>query len=105
MDWPDCRAFLLWDTAVLRFQTVAYCDRRVTAIFVACRLPFIRGLTRTVARISHATEQIAEGEFNHHLPDDRGDELGQLSVAINRMADRLSGFVKRPETLPRGYRA
>ena len=63
------------------------------AIFVVCWLPFIRGLTRTVERISHATEQIAEGEFDHHLPDDRGDELGQLSVAINRMADRLSGFV------------
>ena len=63
------------------------------AIFVLCWLPFIRGLTRTVERISRATEQIAEGEFNHHLPDDRGDELGQLSVNINRMADRLAGFV------------
>jgi len=64
------------------------------AIFVLCWLPFIRGLTRTVERISRATEQIAEGEFDHHLPDDRGDELGQLSVNINRMADRLAGFVK-----------
>jgi two-component system sensor histidine kinase CpxA len=63
------------------------------ASFFLCWLPFIRGLTRTVARITRATEQIAEGEFDHHLPDDRGDELGQLSVAINRMADRLSGFV------------
>jgi two-component system sensor histidine kinase CpxA len=61
--------------------------------FFLCWLPFIRGLTRTVARITRATEQIAEGEFDHHLPDDRGDELGQLSVAINRMADRLAGFV------------
>jgi two-component system sensor histidine kinase CpxA len=63
------------------------------ASFFLCWLPFIRGLTRTVARITRATEQIAEGEFDHHLPDDRGDELGQLSVAINRMAGRLSGFV------------
>jgi two-component system sensor histidine kinase CpxA len=63
------------------------------AIFILCWIPFIRGLTRTVARISRATEQIAEGEFDHHLPDDRGDELGQLAVNINRMADRLSGFV------------
>jgi len=63
------------------------------AIFVLCWLPFIRSLTRTIARITRATEQIAEGEFDHHLPDDRGDELGQLSGAINRMADRLQGFV------------
>jgi two-component system sensor histidine kinase CpxA len=63
------------------------------ASFFLCWLPFIRGLTRTVARISRATELIAEGDFDHHLPDDRGDELGQLSGAINRMAERLSGFV------------
>ena len=61
--------------------------------FFLCWLPFIRSLTHTIARITRATEQIAEGEFNHHLPDGRGDELGQLSTAINRMADRLSGFV------------
>jgi two-component system sensor histidine kinase CpxA len=63
------------------------------AVFVLCWLPFIRSLTRTIARITRATEQIAEGKFDHHLPDGRGDELGQLSGAINRMADRLSGFV------------
>lgn len=64
-----------------------------SGIFVLCWLPFIRGLTRTIARITRATEQIAEGEFQHHLPETRGDELGHLSAAINRMADRLSGFV------------
>lgn len=63
------------------------------AVFILCWIPFIRGLTQTVARISRATELIAEGEFDHHLPDDRGDELGQLSMNINRMADRLAGFV------------
>ncbi|MDE3198109.1 MAG: HAMP domain-containing histidine kinase, partial [Acidobacteriota bacterium] len=63
------------------------------AIFVICWLPFIRGLTRTISRITAATELIAEGRFDHQLPEARGDELGQLSGAINRMASRLAGFV------------
>lgn len=65
----------------------------VIAIFVLCWLPFIRGLTKTVSRITRATELIAEGRFDHLLSEDRNDELGQLSIAINRMALRLAGFV------------
>jgi two-component system sensor histidine kinase CpxA len=65
----------------------------VVAIFVLCWLPFIRSLTKTISHVTRATEQIAEGRFDQQLPEDRGDELGQLSVAINRMAARLSGFV------------
>ncbi len=65
----------------------------VIGIFVLCWLPFIRGLTRTVSRVTRATELIAEGRFDHQLQEDRADELGQLSAAINRMASRLAGFV------------
>jgi two-component system sensor histidine kinase CpxA len=65
----------------------------VVAIFALCWLPFIRGLTRSVARMSKATEQIAEGRFDDHLPEDRRDELGVLAAGINRMASRLAGFV------------
>ena len=65
-----------------------------TAIFLICWLPFIRGITKTVSRITRAAEQIGQGDFGRHLPEERGDELGQLSMAINRMADQLAGFVK-----------
>ena len=65
----------------------------VIGIFVLCWLPFIRGLTRTVKQVTRATELIAEGQFDHQLPENRGDELGQLSAAINRMASRLAGFI------------
>ena len=64
------------------------------AVLVVCWLPFIRGLTRTVGQMSRATEQIAEGRFDEQLPQDRRDELGLLAGGINRMAVRLSGFVK-----------
>jgi len=62
-------------------------------VFVLCWWPFIQGMTHTVARMSKVTEQIAEGSFDHHLPEDRRDELGLLAGGINRMAARLSGFV------------
>lgn len=61
--------------------------------FVLCWWPFIRGMTNTVTQMSRVTEQIAEGSFDHHLPDARRDELGLLAGGINRMAGRLSGFV------------
>ncbi|HZL56851.1 MAG TPA: HAMP domain-containing sensor histidine kinase [Bryobacteraceae bacterium] len=63
------------------------------AIFLVCWFPFIRGLTKTISQVTRATELIAEGQFTHRLPESRGDELGQLSIAINRMAERLAGFV------------
>jgi two-component system sensor histidine kinase CpxA len=62
-------------------------------VFVLCWLPFIRGLTRSVGELSRVTEQIAEGHFEHHLPEARRDEVGLLAGGINRMAARLSGFV------------
>lgn len=65
----------------------------VVLVFVLCWLPFIRGLTHAVTQMSKVTEQIAEGRFDHQLPENRGDELGVLASGINRMAARLSGFV------------
>ena len=63
------------------------------ALCALCWLPFIRGVTSSVTRVTRATQQIAEGHFEHHLPEDRSDELGQLAASINSMAARLSGFV------------
>ena len=61
---------------------------------VLCWLPLVRGLTRSVSHMTRATAQIAEGQFEVHLPVEREDEIGQLSASINRMAARLEGFVK-----------
>ncbi len=65
----------------------------VILVFLLCWVPFIRGLTKAVTQMSKVTEQIAEGQFDHHLLEDRRDELGVLAAGINRMASRLSGFV------------
>lgn len=55
--------------------------------------PLVRGITGSVSRMTRATEQIAEGRFDVRTRVRRKDELGALSEAINRMAERLAGFV------------
>lgn len=65
----------------------------VVVISMACWLPLIRGLTRSITKLTNATGQIAEGHFEVELLKDRNDELGHLSDSIHRMAQRLSGYV------------
>jgi two-component system sensor histidine kinase CpxA len=55
--------------------------------------PLVRSLTRSLAQMTRATEQIAEGRFDVRMASARRDELGRLGGAINRMAERLAGFV------------
>jgi two-component system sensor histidine kinase CpxA len=57
-------------------------------------LPFVSGITRSVRANMHATEQIARGRFDVRVPEDRSDELGRLSAAVNQMAAQLDGIVR-----------
>jgi two-component system sensor histidine kinase CpxA len=66
----------------------------VIAVSVLCWLPFLRGLTRSIAQMDRATAQIAEGGFDAQVAMDRSDELGDLGAQINRLAARLDSFVK-----------
>jgi two-component system sensor histidine kinase CpxA len=56
-------------------------------------LPFISGITRSIAQLTRATRQIADGQFDVRVDDKRTDEIGQLGASINRMSTRLEGFV------------
>ena len=55
--------------------------------------PFVRGITRALSGMTAATERIAEGDFATSATVRRGDELGRLGAAIDRMATRLAGLV------------
>lgn len=74
----------------------------VIVISVACWLPFIRGMTHSISRLTHAAGQIAEGQFEIHVESRRRDEIGQLGIAVNRMAERLSTFVHGQKAFLRG---
>lgn len=56
-------------------------------------IPLVRGVTRSLSQMTRVTEQIARGRFEARVNEQRGDELGRLGLAINRMAGRLAGFV------------
>jgi two-component system sensor histidine kinase CpxA len=63
-------------------------------VSLLCWLPLIRGLTRSIGQMMRATAHIAEGRFDAHVQTGRHDELGQLGIAINRMASRLETLVQ-----------
>ncbi len=56
-------------------------------------LPLVRSLTRSLARMTEATDAISRGRFDSRVSDTRSDEIGRLGEAINRMTERLDGFV------------
>jgi len=56
-------------------------------------IPFVRGLTHSLAKIRDATHDIAVGKFDTHVSEQRSDEIGQLGQSINQMSGRLEGFV------------
>lgn len=56
-------------------------------------LPLVRGITGSIAQLTRATRQIADGQFDVRVDEKRTDELGQLGASINRMSMRLEGFV------------
>jgi two-component system sensor histidine kinase CpxA len=63
-------------------------------VSVFCWVPLVRGLKVSVAEMKVATEKIADGDFDVEIGVQRGDEVGQLAHAIDRMASRLENSVK-----------
>ncbi len=61
----------------------------VLAVSALIWLPFVHRVTRRLRRLTEAAESISEGEFDVEVASDRGDELGRLSRAVQRMAQRL----------------
>ena len=57
-------------------------------------LPFIRGLSRSIAQMDRGKGQIAQGRFDVQAPVDRNDELGYLGKQVNLMASKFESFVE-----------
>lgn len=62
-------------------------------ISVLLWIPPVRGLTRAISQLTRATDAVANGDFSVRVQANRTDEVGQLGRSVNRMADRLDGFV------------
>ena len=66
----------------------------VMLISVLLWIPLVRNITRPLARMTHAAEEIARGRFDVRINEPRADEIGRLGSSINHMTSRLAGFVK-----------
>jgi diguanylate cyclase (GGDEF)-like protein/PAS domain S-box-containing protein len=51
-------------------------------------------LTRSLTRLTRASEGLAAGDLNLRLPVEGGDEVGRLTHAFNTMANVLQGRIK-----------
>lgn len=54
-------------------------------------------LLRPLTELVQFSGRLARGEWQHRVPEDRDDELGQLAGAFNRMAIDLSGIYQSLE--------
>ncbi|MBN1104337.1 MAG: HAMP domain-containing histidine kinase [Deltaproteobacteria bacterium] len=66
----------------------------VILVSVLFWIPLVRNITRPLARMTRATEEIAGGRFDVRIHEPRSDEIGRLGSAINHMTSRLCGLVK-----------
>ncbi len=66
----------------------------IILISVVLWIPFVRHITRPLARMTCVAEEIARGKFDVQTKELRRDEIGRLGGAINNMTSRLHGFVK-----------
>jgi len=66
----------------------------VILISVLFWIPMVRHITRPLARMTGATEKIAEGSFDITINEPRSDEIGRLAKAISHMTARLSALVQ-----------
>lgn len=62
-------------------------------VTVACWIPFIRRMTRSINTVRRAALEIAEGHFDVNVPADGGDEIADLGSSIARMGTQLSRLV------------
>ena len=63
---------------------------------------FARSISRPVIKGVALAEEIARGDFSARLNLERSDEIGQLSQALDRMADSLASQADVAEEIARG---
>lgn len=85
----------LWTTRLtVDFQYISLVVIILFILSLLLWLPFIRGITVALAKLTDATKRIAEGDFDTVIGINRADEIGQLSSAIEKMSARLNLYVK-----------
>ena len=58
-----------------------------------------RGMTRRLLQVSDVTEAWSQGDFSKFIDDPTGDEISQLAVRLNHMAEQLQQYFKRSQEM------
>ena len=62
----------------------------VLLLLLVTGLYFIRSIVRPIKQINATTKKYAKGDFSVRIQENSSDEIGDLCVSINQMADELS---------------
>lgn len=62
----------------------------VLLLLVVTGVYFIRSIVRPIKQINATTKKFAKGDFSVRIDSQSNDEIGDLCVSINQMADELS---------------
>jgi NarL family two-component system sensor histidine kinase LiaS len=57
------------------------------------------GMVSRLGRVSQVTDAWSKGDFSDFIEDPTGDEISQLTVSLNHMAEQLQQFLKRSQEL------
>ncbi len=84
---PTTAAYLTARELLYTLTGVAFALLIISAIL---GLMWSRRMTRPLEKLSLATQVVAEGNYDIHLPADSRDEIGDLATSFNTMAAGLS---------------
>ncbi len=88
--------------AVLRNQ-ILVSGTIIAAVFLVIAFLLARQFTIPISRMTDGAARIAQGDYDLRLNEDRGDEIGRLSHALNELArgtqDRIGALTSSRNTL------
>jgi signal transduction histidine kinase len=58
-----------------------------------------KGMVKRLKRVSQVTDAWSQGDFSDFIEDPGGDEISQLAVRLNNMAEQLQRFLKRNQEM------
>lgn len=58
-----------------------------------------KGMVNRLKRVSQVTDAWSQGDFSEFIEDPVGDEISQLSVRLNNMAEQLQHFLRRSQEM------
>jgi NarL family two-component system sensor histidine kinase LiaS len=58
-----------------------------------------RSMVSRLERVSNATDAWSQGDFSNFIDDSQGDEISQLSVRLNHMAEQLQRFLTKSQEI------